>query len=289
MSLTALPRWRPTYRFPDKPSTLTILGSNLVLLGQLAKCWSRNVANLVGVSITRDSRTLTNLRVLRSVGLRSRGEPMLMSERCCILLLLLLLCTYAVHAQDAKALAVRDAGRVHLNIVVTEKSGAPVSGLQLEDFTLLDNNAPQTITSFQAVEGQEAGAKIILVIDAVNSGAREVAIEREEIKRFLKAEGGRLAFPTTFAVLTETGIQLHLGVLRDGNALSSALDYYKIPMRGNDRDTDRGGTAARLYSSFDGFAQLLAEERDKPGRKLVVWMSPGWPFSSHALDAKQRQ
>ena len=56
-----------------------------------------------------------------------------------------------------------------------------MSDLQLEGFTLLDNNVPQTITSFEAIDGREAQTEIVLVIDAVNSSAREVAIVREEI------------------------------------------------------------------------------------------------------------
>jgi VWFA-related protein len=213
---------------------------------------------------------------------------MLMCERFGIFLLMDLLYVYAVHAQDAKPLSVRDSGPIHLSVEVTEKSGAPVSDLQLEDLTLLDNNVPRTITSFEAVDGREAQIEIVLVIDAVNSSAREVAIEREEVKRFLKVEQGRLAYPTTFAVLTETGIQLHLGLSKDGKALSSALDHQRISLRGIDQNTV-GGRATRFENSFEGFAQLLGEEREKPGRKLVVWMSPGWPIVGHKLDAEQRQ
>ena len=211
-----------------------------------------------------------------------------MIKRFGVPLLALLRCAYVVHAQDSRPLAAQDSGPIRLNVVVTEKSGAPVSDLQLEDFTLLDNNVPRNITSFEAVDGREAQIEIVLVIDAVNSSAREVAIEREEVKRFLKADKGRLAYPTTFAVLTETGIQLHLGLSKDGRALSSALDHQRISLRGIDQNT-AGGRAARFENSFEGFAQLLGEEREKPGRKLVVWMSPGWPIVGHKLDAEQRQ
>jgi hypothetical protein len=40
------------------------------------------------------------------------------------------------------------ANRIFLDVVVTPKSGTPVSGLLEQDFTILDNSAPQTITSF---------------------------------------------------------------------------------------------------------------------------------------------
>ena len=37
-----------------------------------------------------------------------------------------------------------------LDVVVSQKSGPPVGGLQQQDFTLLDNKSPQAITSFKA-------------------------------------------------------------------------------------------------------------------------------------------
>ena len=40
---------------------------------------------------------------------------------------------------------------IHLNVTVTSKSGAPVSDLTQQDFTVLDNKAPQPITSFKLV------------------------------------------------------------------------------------------------------------------------------------------
>jgi VWFA-related protein len=211
---------------------------------------------------------------------------MLMSERFGVLFLVPLLYAHAVPAQDAKPLTAASSRPIQLNVVVTDKSGAPVSGLQLDDFTLLDNNEPRTVISFEAVDRQQAHVEVVLVIDAV-IGARELAIEREEINRFLKAGQGRLAYPTTFAVLTETGIHLYLGFSQDGKALSSALGNYRIPRRSMGRDTDRGGSSAPF-----GFAQLFAEERYRPGRKLIVWISPsGLVFSRshHPLDAEEKQ
>ena len=46
--------------------------------------------------------------------------------------------------------------RMTLDVVVTDKSGRPLPGLQQQDFTLLDNKQPQKIVSFHAVEGGTA-------------------------------------------------------------------------------------------------------------------------------------
>jgi len=218
-----------------------------------------------------------------------RMGPMYINRRFSMLLLALLLFALPTVAQDPTPSTSPSGASIHLDVVVTDKSGKPVSGLQLEDITLLDNGAPQTITSFEAVEGRQAHVEVVLVIDAVNVEARELATEREEIKRFLKTDQGRLAYPTTFAVLTETGIQFHLGFSQDGKAISSALDHHRIPRRSIGRDAEHGGVAPHFDISFEGFAQLLEEEGRKPGRKLIVWISPGWPVVQLKSDAKQKQ
>ena len=63
--------------------------------------------------------------------------------------------------------------QITLDVVVTDKSGKPVPGLQQQDFTLLDNKQPQKILSFTAVQG---GAKtadppvdVVLLVDEVNT------------------------------------------------------------------------------------------------------------------------
>ena len=61
---------------------------------------------------------------------------------------------------------------------MTPKSGPPVSGLQQQDFTISDNKAPQTITSFQAFRERQASIEMILVMDDVNTGLEHVAYER---------------------------------------------------------------------------------------------------------------
>src|SRR4051812_44281125 len=44
-------------------------------------------------------------------------------------------------------------GQIRLDVLVTDAAGQPVAGLEQRDFTLLDNNKPQEIRSFQAVDG----------------------------------------------------------------------------------------------------------------------------------------
>ena len=123
------------------------------------------------------------------------------------------------------------ASRISLAAVVARKSGPPVTGLQQQDFTVLDNKLPQMLTAFQAIDGRQAGVEVILVIDAVNTDFQRVAYERTEIDKFLRAEGGHLAYPTALAVLTDTGTQIQQDFSSDGNTLSTALDQYAVGLR----------------------------------------------------------
>ena len=201
---------------------------------------------------------------------------MFINSRLGLLLLVPLLCTPQIPARQNHS-AARPGDRIYLDVVVSPVSGPPVSGLQQQDFTILDNNVPQTVAFFEAVDGRQATTEVVLVLDAVNSESREAAIERQEISKFLKDNGGRLAYPTAVAMLTDKGLQFQENFSQDGNAIRTALGQYKIPLRSIGRDADRGGAAQRFQISFQGFAELLARERDRLGRKLILFVSPGWP------------
>jgi VWFA-related protein len=200
---------------------------------------------------------------------------MLINRRLILLPPLLLLCVSAISPRQNHS-AAHPEDRIYLDVVVSPKSGPPMKGLQQSDFTVLDNDVPQTITSFEAVDGRQARIEVILVLDAVNIGPREAAIVREEIKKFLKSDGGGLAYPTAVAILTDKGLQSPMGFSQDGNAISAALGKRPIAIRSITENSDHGAGADRFEISFQAFAQILAE-REKPGRKIVLWVSPGWP------------
>lgn len=185
-------------------------------------------------------------------------------------------------------------GKTLLNVVVTPKSGPPVSGLQQQDFTVLDNTAPQNLTSFAAVDGRQAPIEVVIVIDAVNIGYQNVARQRQEIEKFLRMDGGRLAYPTTIGVSTDKGVEIQPEFSKDGNAISASLEQSTIGLRDIRRSAGFYGADERLDISLRGLQQLAAQQSAKPGRKLILWVSPGWPLLSgpgveSQLDEKQEQ
>ena len=180
-----------------------------------------------------------------------------------------------------------------LDVSVTPKSGAAVTGLTQQDFTLLDNKTAQPITSFKAVTAAEEPVNVVVLIDAVNIDFSRVAYARQQVQQFLKANGGKLDHPTTIAVLTDEGTQvLQKEFTTDGTALSAALDHDTIGLRELRRDSGIWGANERLQISLKAMQQLAATMASLPGRKIAVWVSPGWPLLSGPridLDTKQQQ
>jgi len=217
---------------------------------------------------------------------------MLNKRRLGCFLIATLLCTAAAGAQQNSPQNQPAGGRIHLDVVVAPKSGPPVGDLQQQDFTIEDNKAPQTITSFAAVSGRQAPLEVVLVVDAVNTGYQRVSIERTEIGKFLRAEGGHLEYPTVIAVFTDKGIHTLGGFSNDGNALGAALDEEDVALRSIVRSTGFYGAAERVQLSLKALSQLVAGEAARPGRKLILWVSPGWPLMSGAntaIDQEQHE
>ena len=180
-----------------------------------------------------------------------------------------------------------------LDVSVTPKSGAPVTGLTQQDFTLLDNKTPQPIASFKAVSAAEEPVSVVVLLDAVNIDFSRVSYARQQLQKFLKANGGKLDHPTTIAVLTDQGTQvLQKNFTTDGLALSAALDHDTIGLRDLRRDAGFWGANERLQISLKAMQQLAATMAGLPGRKVAIWVSPGWPLLTGPrvdLDGKQQQ
>jgi VWFA-related protein len=171
-------------------------------------------------------------------------------------------------------------GTIKLNVVVTEKSGPPVGGLQQQDFTVLDNKSPQTITSFKPVTGREGPIEVVIVIDAVNTAYTTVAMERTGIDKFLQAEGGHLAYPVALVLFTDKGTQMLGDFSTDGATLSAALAQAEPGLRTSTRSSGFYGAVDRMQLSVKTLGQLVAKEAPRPGRKIILWVSPGWPLLS---------
>ena len=171
---------------------------------------------------------------------------------------------------------------ITLDVVVTDKSGKPVPGLQQPDFTLLDNKQPQKILSFEAVDGAAAKAdppvEVVLLVDEVNTDFTHVSFAREQVEKFLGRDGGELSHPVSLAILSDSGIAMGNTSSQDGKALITELNQNKAGLRTITRSQGVYGADDRVGLSLHSLQELADFEAPRPGRKLVIWISPGWPL-----------
>jgi VWFA-related protein len=171
------------------------------------------------------------------------------------------------------------AGPMELDVVVTDKDGHPVSGLQQSDFTLIDSGHPAPIRSFQAMggsTGQNEPIQVLLVVDEVNTGFEAVSVERTQLHNLLTQNQGHLPFPVTIAFLTDTGIKQVNQPTTDGNQLDAALQKTQSTLRAIPQSAGFYGGTDRLQISLKALYSLTSTLAPMPGRKLMVWISQGW-------------
>jgi VWFA-related protein len=186
----------------------------------------------------------------------------------------------------------RDAN-LTLDVVVTDRSGKPRAGLTQNDFVVRDNSQIRRVLSFHAVDSTAPEpVKIILLVDEVNTTFTRVAYERDQLKKFLLQNGGQLTHPVSLAFFSDTGTEMQSGSSRDGNALLADFDQHATNLRTIRRSTGFYGAEERYGLSLKAISMLAATESKEPGRKMVIWISPGWPILSGpniTLSAKQEQ
>jgi len=192
-------------------------------------------------------------------------------------------------ASRSQAPQVPAAGRsVTLDVVVTDKTGAPDSGLQPEDFKLLDNKKPQILGSVLAVNGMKAQAdtrvEVFLIVDAINDSFKARSYQRQSLMDFFNANGRELALPTSLVVLTDRdGIEERVRPTRDGNALLSVLDSSYAGFRQIEEHEGLDGAILREEDSLKALNLFAMQQSKRPGRKLVIWLGSGWSVTSDRL------
>lgn len=197
-----------------------------------------------------------------------------------------------------------------LNVQVTDASGAPVTGLNQDDFTLLDNGQLQKISSFRPLTTSTKGQPlhVILLLDAVNNSARNFAAERKAVEKFLAQNRGSLPWPIAIAHLSDFGAGVS-APSRDANALliylrnlpsevhqsasSDGLPNRELfpglrgsgtlptaQPRGQKMDLQWQDQNQRFLLSITALNKIAVQQEDVPGRVLVIWIGPGWPLLS---------
>jgi VWFA-related protein len=173
--------------------------------------------------------------------------------------------------------------QIILDVQVSDRSGTPVRGLHKQDFTLLDDKQPLPIVGFQAVDAAtptpaDPPLEIVLVIDAVNASFSTVAYGRDAVRKFLLQNDGKPPEPISLVAVTDNGAKVVQESSRDGKVLAAAYDQYATGLRSINRSQGYYGAAERFDISLQALQWLTQYEANRPGRKLMIWLSPGWPL-----------
>ena len=150
---------------------------------------------------------------------------------------------------------------VNVFVTVTTPRGQPVGDLKKEDFGLLEDGAPQTISVFR--RESQLPLSIVLAIDASLSTRKDIKLEAASAQRFAHSilRGGD---GLSLYEFTENVTEL-LPFTSDLNRVDRAIGRMKI------------GAATALYDAIYLASQRLEERR---GRKVLVLISDGGDTAS---------
>lgn len=169
---------------------------------------------------------------------------------------------------------------IQLDVLVKDPAGQPLRGLPEQAFTVLDNGETQKLVGFTPVNTKEnpAAVHVLIVMDMINVGYNSVTWGREQLREYMQQEGGSLGHPTSIAVLTEEGLRMMSGSTTDGNVLQTEFRKIGTDLRPVTQAGGWQGLNQLMGQSLQQFSQILAIEQTRPGRKLVLFISPGWPM-----------
>jgi Ca-activated chloride channel family protein len=159
-------------------------------------------------------------------------------------------------AQSSETTLKVDVKLVNVFVTVTDEHGAPVGGLKKEDFTLLEDGKPQTISVFD--KESALPLSIVLDIDTSLSTRKDLPLELSSARRFAHA------------------------ILRPVDAISlygfSEIVSEVVPFTSDLKTIDHGidrirmGSATALYDALYLGAQALDTRK---GRKVLVVITDG--------------
>jgi len=176
-------------------------------------------------------------------------------------------------------------GSIQLDVVVTDAQGKPVIGLEPWDFKVLDNERPAKILTFRAFDGvamkPDPVVEVILVLDLLNLPFQQVAVVRDQVEQYLRENGGRLAQPTLIMLLTDKGLRVQQQPSVDGKAQVEIVQQIQANISSINPAMGGFGMVERFQRSVRQVTAIAENEVKSPGRKLLIWVGPGWPLLNH--------
>jgi VWFA-related protein len=188
---------------------------------------------------------------------------------------------------------------VVLDVVVTDKKGNLVHrDLTKDDFTITEDNVPQTIRSFQqpsehrmppgdaAIVNSAADLKkigdapvTILVLDELNSRFEDMSYSRQMMVKYLQSQPKVLKEPTVLMVAMNTTFQQMHDYTQDRDALIAVVKKHmpEYPWRMMNSGKTGPGAVERMAQVIAALQQVSQASQGTPGRKNLIWVGNGFP------------
>ena len=116
--------------------------------------------------------------------------------------------------------------------------------------------------------------------DRVNLSPVQLEVVKDESIKFLRQNGGHLGQPASVYWFTTSGLYASANPTTDGNALAEDVAHHRSPRELWTVPPNRARNINALWDrALQTVYSIAIERRDKPGRKLLVWMGFGWPAS----------
>jgi VWFA-related protein len=206
---------------------------------------------------------------------------------------------------------------IQVSVVVHDGNRRPVTGLTAEDFEILEDGRPQPVSLFAVsasaptdtasaaagvftnrLQSPSSGGVVAIVFDRLNTSFSEQMQARAHIIKYLGEirPGDRVAL----FVLGEYGLRILHDFSKDAGSLlraiqraqasdstalagSQAMDQMETELsafaRGNLANMRAYYARILAYTSLEALEDVAAYLSGIPGRKNLIWVSSGFPFS----------
>ena len=206
----------------------------------------------------------------------------------------------AVSAQEPLTLHV-ETKLVSLDVVVTDANGQPAAGLTRDDFTVTEDNKPQTIRDFDSWQKRAPipatptidqygrpnwgeAPLAILVLDQISTGFGDSAYAADRLTRYLNTRPEALPVPTMLMMVTDQGYRTLADFTRDRATLINAIRKRPPALPAS---LARGDTDKVMVQTFVVLQQIALAVAGLKQHKSIIWVGGGFPaFDPADLDEK---
>ena len=158
---------------------------------------------------------------------------------------------------------------------------------------LLDNGQPTKIRTLHnsLAKPTEPPPELIFVLDAIDLLPQQLTQTESAIVNFLRRNSGRLEATCFLYRLTRDGLFSSSKLSRDGNTLAKEVEQHKSPRTvwrsGRNSEPNLLGSSnvrsQRNPLSLRALGSIAIDQREIGGRKVVMWISPGWPVNGGTI------